>query len=307
MIKNASTGFLPLSLIIGIFFITTSTHADTYKLVNTKILLWGYQMGQIPSPGNGPSFFHFDDDGDLYIYCFDKKQHTLIKFNPTDKEIGRIVLDCFAQRMKVEKDKIFSICGTSNEIMLIDKDLKSVKKIKIKKEFRAWESKYMNGVIYRNELDKNPGERSYVYDEDDYEKAGSPDKEKNLNSKTDYVDQLTPEGELLFLKKPTGELVKAWDSNGTLINGILKIGEDKFSNLYFNAFIFAKSSNIGDSILLKISPEGKLLTSMYFKPDDVVNDYSLSGIIPFDADKDGNFYRMRTNKDGVLIDKWSDQ
>lgn len=291
---------------VGVLFLPVNAFSDTYKLVNTRFIPWGYQTGQIPSPGNGPGFFHFDDNGDLYLYCFDNKQYTLIKYGPQENEVGRIQLDCPAQRVKVEPNKIFMVCGYRNEIIYVDKNLTSIKKIKIPKDFAASESKFDDGVLYRQEFDKKSGDRDFTFDEDEYVKAGSPKKGSKLKSNLDYVDQITTNGEILSLKKPSGELINIWESNGLPVRDISRIEDDKFSNLYFDISYSYQLGVIEDSVLLKVSPDGKTLATLQFQPDDIVNSYCGNWGIPLDVDRNGNVYRMRTNKDGVLIDKWSD-
>ncbi len=200
------------------------------------------------------------------------------------------------------------VCDYRNEVIYIDKNLTSAKKIPIPNDFKASQSKFEDGVIYRNEFDKRPGEREYVFDEDEYKKAGKPEKWKKLKSKIDYVKRFTPQGEILYLKKASGELTKIWESDGSPALNILRISDETIREVYFNISLYsADHNNIGNSILLKVSPEGTILTQMIFQPDDVVDTYGGARTIPLDVDKNGNIYRMRTNKDGVLIDKWSEQ
>jgi hypothetical protein len=307
--RNGRWGLEFFFIIAFSFSLKTDAKADTYNLVNTRFIPWGYQNSQIPSPGNGPGFFHFDDNGDLFIYCYDNKQHTLIKFNSQGVETGRIVLDFPAERVKVMPDKIFMIYSVPNEVVYVDKNLTSIKKIKIPKEYKAWGLKFYNGVLYRNEFDKSTGGRNYVFDEDEYEKAGKPEKSKNLNLRFDYVVQYAPPTQKLFLKKPDGYQIKVWEAGESQPNDILRISDEKNPDVFFNiSFPSLSDANaIGDSTLLKVSPEGKILATLQFHPDDVVETYCGSRVIPLDVDKVGNIYRMRTNKDGVLIDKWSDQ
>lgn len=295
---------------------TTLPEQDKYVKKQYMFIPWGNDKGKIPlrkyndvrdAPqtfNQGIESFKISTEGNVYVLYLDANlgKNIIKKFLPDGTEAAACTVK-EAHRLQWDgADLIAQNISISNQIIVMDKDLKSIKTIDVPKNLWVNKATIKNGVLYNHALEKGDLEQ-FAYHQN---KANNlPALKNSLNDK--FRCKLTRKGMETDIEfDRSGTVFKTVNLSQFIDQPIRQIKadyDDALNNSYLQITLGVIPHNEQyDSGILKVSSEGEPLTWIDFGWDDFCT--YIPGRVLADVDSKGNIYSVKADSTGINIYQW---